>query len=332
MTPSPTRSRARRGLSFAAAAGAVVATLTAYSGAEAVGPCPGASIPADYAAPTDPTLNFWEFEGKITAVDEAARTITVNGATFHLPEGQLIKTQGLDQTTGNLSLADLMNPPDPVNQPSVVGSATVIASGQAVYSTTTEGQQCVSFEAASTYVEWAENVLVGVLTGVDPNGQFLVVAGTTVTMNTDARFPANVVDATGPIALADFAGKEGLLIEAEGYFRDGALRATHVGTDEILKPPPANSDIVTIGRAQWKQRELRVNGQVSPVGTGKTVGIYGGGLTEAGDCDTTRSLGSAAVLADGSYSLRNRNVATNPGTICAKSSGGGVTTAAVQAG
>lgn len=332
MNTSTSTSRRLRSTGVALLAVGLIATpLAVARSADAVGACPGSSVPANYPAPTDPALNFWEFEGKISAVDEAARTVTVNGATFHMPDGLLVKTESLDQTAGNLSLAALMNP----ELPTVVGAATVIAIGQSVYSVTPEGQQCVSFEADSVYVEFAENVLVGVLVGVAPDGSSLSVAGSTVEVNRDPRFPSIVTDATGePLTLADFAGHEGLLLETEGYFSSSrnALQATHIATDTILKDP-GTVDVVSIGRAQWKSGELRVTGQVSPVEAGKSVSVYPGDVV-AGGCDDTPAalLGSAAVdPVDGSYNMRNRNVPTNPQMVCVVSSGGGVRSAEVQA-
>lgn len=311
------------------AAGLITTPLAVARSADAVGACPANSLPANYEAPTDPALNFWEFEGKIAAVNESARTVTVNGATFHIPDDLLVKTESLDQTEGNLTLADLMNP----ELPTVVGAATVIATGQAAYSTTAEGQQCVRFEADSVYVEFAENVLVGVLVDVASDGSSLTVAGSTVEVNSDPRFPSIVTDATGePLALEDFAGREGLLLETEGYFSSSqnALQATHIATDEILKDP-GTVDVVTIVRAQWKSRELRVTGQVSPVEAGKSVSVYPGEVV-AGACDASGSLlGTAAVdPVDGSYNVRNRNEPANPQMVCVASSGGGVRSAAVQ--
>lgn len=321
------RAKARWSMT-AVASTALVAGLFGIGGAtaQADGACPGSATPANYVAPTDTAELFWEFEGKIAAVDTALRTMEVNGATFHIPDGLLIKTQSLDQVEGNISLDDLMAPGG------IVGTATGIAEGQAVYTTTTDGQQCVTFEAGSVYVELAENVLVGSLTGVAPDGSSIQIAGSTVELNQDTRWPAAVIDGSGSeITLADLQGQEGSLVEAEGYYSTtrGALQATHVGTDRILVEP-VNGDTVVVGRAEWKDRELRVSGSVTPAGTDKTVTFYSGALSGT-TCDTsTAAIGTTTVGVDGAYSYRNRNVPTAPSIVCVQSSGGGAEDSAVE--
>jgi hypothetical protein len=88
--------------------------------------------------------------------------------------------------------------------------------------------------------------------------------------------------------------------------------------------PTKVTDRVTIGTAKWKSGDFRVTGTASVVGA--TVTIRAGS-------PTGQSLGQAAVTAaappatGGEYDLRLRNgaaPATNPGTIYAVSSGGGV--------
>lgn len=266
----------------------------------------------------DAAENFWEFEGTISAVSASARTMTVNGATFHIGPALQIRTQSLDQTAGNISLDALVAPGD------IAGNATGVAEGEVVYSTTASGEQCATFTATSVYVERAENVLVGPLTAVAPDGNSVQIAGAKVELNGDTRWPASFTDGAGSdVTFAELAGHEGMLLEAEGYYDSTrqALQATHVATEQILVIPEGG-DTVAIGRAEWKDDELRIGGTVAPAGTGKTVTIYDGALTGT-TCDATDPvIGTASVATDGTFSYRNRNVAY-PGTACVQSSGGG---------
>jgi hypothetical protein len=91
--------------------------------------------------------------------------------------------------------------------------------------------------------------------------------------------------------------------------------------------PTAVTDHVTIGVARWKTGDFRVTGTGSVVGATVTVHPQLDGAI-----DTSRSLGSAAVVSvgaptGGEYDVRLRNGAaptTNPGRIYVKSTGGGV--------
>lgn len=133
------------------------------------------------------------------------------------------------------------------------------------------------------YVEFAEDVLVGSFMGVAPDEQSITVAGAKVELNSDPRWPARIVDGAGDEkTFADLKGHEGLLLEAECYYSTerGALQATIIETEQILGAPAEGTDVVAITRAQWKPNELRVNGAVSPAGTGKTVSVYRGGSSE----------------------------------------------------
>jgi hypothetical protein len=94
-----------------------------------------------------------------------------------------------------------------------------------------------------------------------------------------------------------------------------------VRTDEVKVVPV--TDRVTIGVAQWRTGDLRIDGTSSVVGS--TVTVHVGG-------PTGRVLGQAAVTAavapatGGVYSLRLRNAAagtTNPGTVWIESTLGG---------
>jgi hypothetical protein len=104
-------------------------------------------------------------------------------------------------------------------------------------------------------------------------------------------------------------------------FRLTVTVGTTVRTDEVKIVPV--TDRVTIGVAQWRTGDLRIDGTSSVVGGTVTVRVGG---------PTGRVLGQAAVTAaaapatGGVYSLRLRNAAagtTNPGTVWVESTLGG---------
>lgn len=308
------------------ASSSVVAGVVAINGsaAQASHVCTDGS-PVHYTPPTDPTVNVWEFEGRISAIDTASQTITVNGATLEVPGGnadaRVIETTSLDeQASPDVSLNQLVDATFPSG--SVVGQATVIARGNTVYDTATS---CATFEADFIYVDMAENVLVGPL--MEVSGETLTVAGAPVVKNSDTRFPASFTDATGAERpFSWLAGKEGMLIEVEGYYARGALQATHVATEEVLTDPgaPADAaDTVAITRAEYDDGDLRLNGSVAPAGTGKTATIYDDDVVDNRCGAGAVALGTANVFGDGTFSFRDRNIDTDPGVVCVKSSGGG---------
>ena len=101
--------------------------------------------------------------------------------------------------------------------------------------------------------------------------------------------------------------------------------------DEVKVTPIP--DRVTVGRAQWKSRDFRIEGTASTVGA--TVTVYRsnatGALTRISSAGVTAA---AAPETGGVWSLRLRDNAagTNPGTIYVVSNLGGTTTAPVTAG
>ncbi|MDQ1056464.1 hypothetical protein QFZ23_000365 [Arthrobacter globiformis] len=104
-------------------------------------------------------------------------------------------------------------------------------------------------------------------------------------------------------------------------FRLTVTVGTTVRTDEVKVVPV--TDRVTIGVAQWKTGDLRIDGTSSVVGGTVTIRVGG---------PTGRVLGQAAVTAaaapatGGVYTLRLRNAAagtTNPGTVWVESTLGG---------
>ncbi|MFE4835389.1 fibronectin type III domain-containing protein [Arthrobacter sp. NPDC056691] len=104
-------------------------------------------------------------------------------------------------------------------------------------------------------------------------------------------------------------------------FRLTVTVGTTVRTDEVKVVP--TTDRVTIGVAQWRTGDLRIDGTSSVVGGTITLRVGG---------PTGRVLGQAAVTAavapatGGVYSLRLRNAAagtTNPGTVWVESTLGG---------
>ena len=122
----------------------------------------------------------------------------------------------------------------------------------------------------------------------------------------------------------------GLEAGTEYFFAVAAKNAGGYGaeTAKLGLTPTKVTDRVTIGTARWKTGDFRVTGTGSVVGAIVRVHpeLAGGGI------DRSRSLGSAAVVSDGTatggaYSIRLRDNAaprTNPGRIYVESDGGGI--------
>ena len=315
-------------------AGAAALAAVAMSGAvtrtaKAADVCPDGRVTT---VPPGADSQVFDVEGRIGAYDVANRTITANGMTFKVPADLLIKTEDLDQPTGNITLEALTDP----SHMSIVGS-TAIASGT-VTTEPVEGGVCVKFVANSVYVEPAEHGVVGPLLSVDTADQSFVVGGTTVKMNTDTRYPQKLIDLAGTQLTVDQLSKHiGVLVDAVGYYAEqsATLRGTIVEADVLT--PQATTDTVAINRAQWKSQELRVRGSVSQTPDGSfaaSVDLYSGNAVN-GAC-TGLKLATTAVVADaaageGAWEFRIRST-TNPRTVCIKSLGGGVAQATVTAG
>ncbi|MDX5400349.1 MAG: hypothetical protein LPK92_11615, partial [Actinomycetes bacterium] len=86
---------------------------------------------ADHLCPTGIPVHFvpdpameWEVEGKITAFDVAARTISVNGMTFTVPggPGTLVITTGDEDAPPNKTFGEIFAPTDPRAFRSMLGA------------------------------------------------------------------------------------------------------------------------------------------------------------------------------------------------------------------
>jgi hypothetical protein len=96
---------------------------------------------------------------------------------------------------------------------------------------------------------------------------------------------------------------------------------TTVRWDEVKVTPVP--DRVTIGLAQWKSGDLRIEGSSSVIGGLVTIRVGGPAGRVLSQANVTAA---AAPATGGAYSLRLRNAAagtTNPGTIWIESSLGG---------
>ena len=296
--------------------------------AMAQGPC----VPVNIAPPSDPALQIFEVEGKIQSFNTTARTITANGMTIFVPTTVLVETRNLD-LTGNITFATLTDPTLEA-QRSIIGG-TVIASGDVVFSQGTSGN-CVSMNATQVFVELAENGIVGLLSNVDSAAGTFRVNGSLIRMNTDPRFPKDILDVgANQLTIADLASHEGESISIGGYFdvAQNVLFGTLVET-EFVKPLPG-TDGVAITRTEGRtgNRELRVEGQNARNPQGQfaaSVTVFSGGLDAAGTQCVGTQLGTAAVSAvDGTWSFRQKPIATIPTQVCVKSPFGGIDSGAV---
>jgi hypothetical protein len=300
--------------------------LTSVS-AMAQAPC----TPVNIAPPTDPALLVFEAEGKIQSFNTTTRTITANGMTIFIPTTVLIETRNLD-LTGNITLANLTDPTLEA-QRSIIGG-TVIASGDIVFSQDASGN-CVTMNATRVYVELAENVIVGLISNVDQTAGSFRVNGVLVRMNTDPRFPKDILDVGGnQLTLADLASHAGEDISVGGYYdaAQGVLFGTLVETEFVKALPGQDGVAITKTEGRTGSRELRVEGQNARNPQGQfaaSVTVFSGGLDAAGTQCVGTQLGTAAVSAiDGVWSFRQRNI-TPPSQVCVKSPFGGIDSAAV---
>ncbi len=307
-----------------------LAVLTSAS-AFAQGPC----TPVNAAPPTDPGLLVFEVEGRINSFDRTNRTITVNGMTFHIPSTVLVETRNLD-LNGNITFEYLTDAALEA-QHSIIGG-TVIASGDITFSPSGSGY-CMSYSATRVYVEFAEHVIVGLLSDVNATAGTFRVNGSTIFMNNDPRFPNQVLDAGGnEITINDLVGFEGTQVTVNGCYMDSVVgfMGTIIETEIIKAQPGVDGVAIMRAEARVGNRELRVEGAntVSPA-TGQyaaNVEVFAGGLNAAGDgCASTTRLGTPATVStlDGSWSFRLRNINTFPSQVCVKSPLGGVATRAV---
>lgn len=267
----------------------------------------------------------WAVEGPITAINPAAGTITANGVTVTIPAA--LPLQGTRGLTG-ANLAQLLDAAAPGRVRSIFASAGenpgysgATLKAQGIIVETTAGRVN---EATDVVIELAENVLAGPLDSVDVANRTFVINGATCRMNTDERFPADVLDAGGePITFNDLNGAIGQIVTVVGYFHAGAVHAVSIETE--LVPNNPNTDTVRITRAEGRNRpnnrsELRVLGVVSPFDANATITIF--------DVATGANLGTVAVAAgaipgQGEFQLRRNNLAASPTRVRATSSNGG---------
>ena len=304
----------------------VLTSMTAMAQA----PC----APVDIAPPADPALQVFELEGKIQSYNTTARTITANGMTIFIPTTVLVETRNAD-LTGNITLANLTDATLEA-QRSIIGG-TVIASGDIVFSQGQSGN-CVTMNATQVFVELAENGIVGLLSNVDPAAGTFRVNGALVRMNTDSRFPKDILDVgSNQLTITDLASHEGEDISVGGYFdaAQNVLFGTLVETEFVKALPGQDGVAITDAQGRTGNRELRVDGQNARNPQGQfatTVTIFSGGLDAAGTTCVGTQIGTAAVSSiDGSWSFRQRNI--NPPTqVCVKSPFGGIDSDAVTIG
>ena len=305
----------------------VLTSVTAMAQA----PC----TPVNIAPPTDPALQVFEVEGKIQSFNTTARTITANGMTIFIPTTLLVETRNLD-LTGNITFANLTDATLEA-QRSIIGG-TVIASGDIVFSQGPSGN-CVSMNATQVFVELAENGIVGLLSNVEPAADTFRVNGVLVRMNTDPRFPKDILDVgANQLTINDLASHEGEDISVGGYFdaAQNVLFGTLVETEFVKALPGQDGVAITRTEGRTGNRELRVEGQNArnPQGAfASSVTVFSGGLDGTGTQCAGTQLGTATVSAlDGSWSFRQRNIATIPTQVCVKSPFGGIDSDAVTIG
>jgi hypothetical protein len=286
------------------------------------------------SSPPGADAALFEVEGKITAYDRVNRTVTANGMTFGIPANLLVKTTGHDAPAGNITFEALTDPAAEASR-SILGGST--RSSGIIASSTTPTGNCISFVADSVFIEIAENVLVGTLSNVNVTDNSFRVNGVLVRMNPDARWPAELTDAGGnPITLDKLVGAEGTLATAEGYF-DAALNtlfAVAVETEVVVQQPGKDGVAITFAEGRTDNRELRINGLNTRNAQGvmaSSVDVHAGVLNSTATGCAGPRLGAATVVqTDGSWSFRQRNIATIPTTVCAVSPLGGAAQRAVD--
>ena len=305
----------------------VLTSVTAMAQA----PC----VPVDIAPPADPALQIFEVEGKIQSFNNTARTITANGMTIFVPTTVLVETRNLD-LTGNITFANLTDATLEA-QRSIIGG-TVIASGDVVFSQDTSGN-CVTMNATKVFVELAENGIVGLLSNVDTAAGTFRVNGSLVRMNTDPRFPKDILDVgANQLTITDLASHEGEDISVGGYFdaAQNVLFGTLVETEFVKALPGQDGVAILRTEGRTGNRELRVGGQNARNPQGQfaaSVTVFSGGIDAGGTQCVGTQLGTAAVSAiDGSWEFRQKPIATIPTQVCVKSPFGGIDSAAVTIG
>jgi hypothetical protein len=190
--------------------------------------------------------------------------------------------------------------------------------------------------ATQVFVELAENGIVGLLSNVDPVAGTFRVNGVLIRMNTDPRFPKDILDVgANQLTLNDLASHEGEDISVGGYFdaAQSVLFGTLVETEFVKALPGQDGVAILRTEGRTGNRELRVGGQNARNPQGQfaaSVTVFSGGIDSGGTQCVGTQLGTAAVSAiDGSWEFRQKPIATIPTQVCVKSPFGGIDASAV---
>lgn len=292
--------------------------------AQAQTQCPvGTQIPPI----TDVDNGLWEIEGPLVSYDAAGRTLRVFDSVIEVPVGQQV-----DTGHGKLISWELLTDPALNETRSILGG-TIKGGGTTV---DPDGDGCMNLVMNAFVFEFSEDVLVAPLTddGLDLSTGTLWIAGIPVKMNEDPRLPSVILDINGNegLTFADLQGFEGSIVAPEGYFENDTLRAIVIETDAFI--PSATTDNVAIvsARQDAEDGELRIGGEVSPLGA-THVDIYAPGVVNAAGtaCDGTFRAQAALVadpelptVAEFGYRAELTAYETEISTVCVASSGGGV--------
>lgn len=284
-----------------------LALLAAPSAAFAA--CPTVALPTLGAG-----ANFLEIEGPVSLIDTVDSEITVFGTCVDLPAGMLIDTSG--DGVGDITLDELVN----TGNSSAIGGTAIIT---ATVSADISGNMVIT--ADTVYYDKGEHVVVGPLISVDALAGTFNVAGTTFTMNTDTRFPSVLVDLGGnAITVDDMVGWEGTLVAGEGYEEGGVLQGRVVETEVVTTVPGV--DTVIIERAQYRasSTELRTNGIVTYIaGTTNVTSTVSLDVNCDGIDLITLTVSPDPAVGGGSWTYRDRTVASTPSSVCVTSPNGG---------
>ena len=291
-----------------AALAAVAAAQLLSSQAEALAVVANPVIPPTGLFPGAEAVSV---EGKVTAFDAAARTLTIDNGTVITFPADPFKIDTTGDAVGDILFSQLVN-----TLPSPIGGV-VIADALA----TGAPNSPAVFTVTAAYFEFGEHVIVGPLIKVDAATGTFQIAGTTIKAATDTRFNPAFLDlggnslGTGNAAIAALAGWEGSLASAQGYMKDGVLYATLVETNIIQALP---TDSVVIERALYtpSKRALDIKGSVTKypgtVNIGDTDRFANTVQVAVSTTTGTVNLGFATVIPDlalnvGTYRLKTAN-------------------------
>lgn len=256
----------------------------------------------------------FEIEGPITDVNIGQRSISVMGLVIRVPEAA-----PLTSPTARVNLEDLLGGPLPGRSESGFLGGTAIISGTV--------QQDGTHEAADVFVEPAENVLRGPLTGISPLrlGRNSSGGGLELRPISDPRIPAGPVMNEFGFAVKVDSLRPGTFAAAGAYYsRNEDVLYYHTleiqGDAELATP----GNQVSIQRAQCRVRgrgrdEITVRGGVTngtrtPIAAGTQVT-----LTLAQQVGTRTLAAPVTVALDapgfGTYNLRATNL-TLPAAGC----------------